>query len=101
MKIPLKNGTEVEIDPKFYAEVISLYWQDQVDVSIHKMRLWLLANPVKQGTKAGINRRLMVFLKDCPLRPKIRQVVAPQPVKQETSLQGRQSYLEKMKAAIK
>lgn len=100
MKIPLKNGTEVEIDPKFYEEVISLYWQDQVDVSIHKMRLWLLANPVKQGTKAGINRRLMVFLKDCPLRPKTRQVVAPQPVKQETTLENRQSYLEKMRGMI-
>jgi hypothetical protein len=100
MKIPLKNGTEVEIDPKFYAEVCDLYWKDQVDVSIHKMRIWLLANPQKQGTLAGVNRRLMVFLKDCPLKPKIRQVVTPQPVKQETTLENRQSYLEKMRSMI-
>jgi len=101
MKIPLKNGTETEIDPTFYEEIIALYWQDQVDITIHKMRLWLLANPGKQGTKAGINRRLMVFLKDCPLKPKITQVSTPKPVKQDTNLEGRQSYLEKMKAAIK
>jgi hypothetical protein len=100
IKVPMKKG-EIDIPQEFYLECCELYWQDQVDVAMHRMRLWLLANPHKcSGTVRGVKQRMLVFLKDCPLKPKIRLQAQPVLTTPTTTLETRSSFLSEMKEKV-
>ena len=99
MKIIMKNGKEKEVKDDWIVEWCSLYWGDDVSINLQKARLWCLSNPEKRKVKlrSFLNNWLS---RDCRIKPVATQIVAPQPVKQETTLENRQSYLEKMRGMI-
>ena len=102
MKIPLKDGTEGDIDPLWIKEWCELYWPDDVEVVIHKARIWCLDNPSRRKTKRGLRRFLGSWMsRDCRLKPKARMITMPQEPKPQVSRETIGSQVEAMRSLLK
>ena len=62
IKFPLKNGEDYIVEPKLYFELKSAYSVLDVDSELKKMRVWLIANPKMQKTRAGTPRFISSWL---------------------------------------
>ena len=60
--IPLKDGTEYEIEDPYLSELLSVYAYDYIENQLKKMRLWCISNPAKRKTKRGVRRFITTWL---------------------------------------
>ena len=102
MKFPCKDG-EAEIDPLWVKEWCEVYYADDVEMAIHKARLWCLDNDGRRKTVRGLRRFLGAWIRrDCRLRPKESKVTNierdPQPRVERAFLDDQ---LRRMKEALK
>lgn len=101
IKIPLKDGTEMEVPSSWIAEWGELYFKDDIQVQLLKCRIWNLERPQNRKTKTGLKRHIGHFMKDCRIKPQVRMIAQqddePKP---EVSKETRVSAIQQMKAAL-
>jgi hypothetical protein len=57
-----KDGTEYKVDPGYLQEIIKLHPRVDVTAELQAMRAWLLSNPGKRKTGAGMKRFINSWL---------------------------------------
>ena len=57
-----KDGTEYKVDPGYLQEIINLHPRIDVTAELQAMRAWLLSNPGKRKTGAGMKRFINSWL---------------------------------------
>ena len=100
MKIPLKDGTEMEVPPTWIAGWCELYFKDDVYVALQKCRIWNLDHPENRKTKKGLRKHIGHFMKDCRLKPQVRMVkqeIEPRP---DVSRESVNNHLKNMRKAL-
>lgn len=71
MNLPLVDGTEWTVPPQFQQELCEVYQGVNIAEQLAKMRGWLLCNPARRKTRAGIKRFVGNWLaKACEQAPK-------------------------------
>lgn len=60
--VPVVGGKEIELDPKFLAELEVAYPAVDVPATLREIRAWCLANPTKRKTASGIPRFVNTWL---------------------------------------
>ena len=100
LTIPLKDGTEGVIDPLWVKEWCELYVAEDVHIKLHKARLWNLSHPSQRKTKRGLYKHLNSFMKDCRIKPVIRQVQIVREDRPEVSIDTRRSFLQELKERV-
>lgn len=100
MKIPVKEG-EADVDPLWIKAWCDVYWKDDVEIALHKARLWCLDNPSKRKTRRGLRAFLGNWIRrDCRLKPQMRMVSVPDEPKVEVKPEVRYDAIRKMKEAL-
>jgi len=61
-KIPLKDGSEYEVDPVDVREWQSAFPQVDVRAELRKCRSWNLSNPGKRKTKRGVRKHINAWI---------------------------------------
>lgn len=93
IKLPLNDSTEFAVPQSFADEMAKLYPAVDVMQQLSAMRGWLIGNPTKRKTRAGIKRFITSWLareQDRGRPTAQRQQYAPTPSK--TALAGDASY---------
>nr|DAT37985.1 MAG TPA: replisome organizer [Caudoviricetes sp.] len=93
IKLPLNDNTEYAVSRSFASEMAELYPAVDVMQQLAAMRGWLIGNPTKRKTRAGIKRFITSWLareQDRGRPAAQRQQYAPTPSK--TALTGDASY---------
>ena len=99
-KIPLKDGTEMEVPPTWIAGWCELYFKDDVYVALHKCRIWNLDHPDNRKTKRGLRKHIGHFMKDCRLKPQVRMVTQKEEPRPDVSRETRDKAIAEMRRKI-
>lgn len=61
-ELPLIGGSEWQVLPKFYEELVLTYPGISVMSELQKMRMWLIANPIRGKTLKGMARAVNAWM---------------------------------------
>lgn len=104
MKIPLRDGSEAEIDPVWIRTWCELYWADDVMTQLNKARLWCLSNPDRRKVRirSFLNNWLSNAHKrgECRIRPRTTMVVMPEEPRPDVPRETVSEALQKMKGLL-